>query len=129
MTVRQAGPGILTYSGNRAVVQNQDYSLNSPTSPARVRDTVIAYLTGPGAVSPAVATGSAAPSDALSFVTARSSVTIGGIQAEVSLFGLTPGFVGLYQANLEVPTLVSGEYSLVTTVAGAASNGPLISIR
>ena len=129
LSIRQAGPGIFTYSGNRAVVQNQDYSINSPSNPARVGDTVIAYLTGPGQVSPAVATGSAAPSAPLSWVTAPYSFTIGGIRAEASYFGLTPGFPGLYQANIKVPTLGPGDYSIVTTVAGVASNGPLISIR
>jgi len=129
LSIRQAAPGIFTYSGDRAVVQNQDYSVNSPSNPARVGDTVMAYLTGPGAVSPAVATGSAAPSAPLSRVAAPYSFTIGGIQAEVSYFGLTPGFVGLYQANLKVPTLEAGDYPVVTTVAGVASNGPLISMR
>ena len=129
LSIQQAAPGIFTYSGNRAVVQNQDYSINSPTNPAHVGDYAIAYLTGPGPVGPAVATGSVAPSAPLSKVTSPYSFTIGGIQAEVAYFGLTPGFVGLYQANLKVPTLAPGDYSVVATVAGAASNGPLISIR
>lgn len=129
LSIRQAGPGIFTYSGNRAAALNQDYSLNTPTNPARVGDVVMAYLTGPGPVTPAVATGSAAPSDPLSRVTAPYSFTIGGSQAEVFYFGLAPGFVGLYQANLQVPTLAAGDYAVVSTVAGAASNGPLISIR
>jgi uncharacterized protein (TIGR03437 family) len=90
---------------------------------------VIAYLTGPGPVSPGVATGSVASAAPLSMVSAPYSVTVGGIQAEVSYFGLTPGFVGLYQANLRVPTVGAGDYPIVATVAGAASNGPLISIR
>jgi uncharacterized protein (TIGR03437 family) len=129
LNIRQAGPGIFTYSGNRAVVLNQDYSLNSPINPARVGDAVMTYLTGPGPVSPAVATGSAAPSAPLSEVTAQYSFTIGGVQAAVPYFGLAPGFVGLYQANLQVPILEPGDYPVVVTVAGAASNGPLISIR
>lgn len=129
LSIQQAAPGIFTYSGNRAVVQNQDYSLNSPSNPARVGDTVVVYLTGPGPVSPAVATGSVAPSDQLSTVTAPYLFTIGGIQAQVPYFGLTPGFVGLYQANLKVPALGAGDYPVISTVAGAASNGPLISIR
>ena len=129
LSIRKTAPGIFTYSGNRAVVQNQDYSLNSPTNPARVGDTVVAYLTGPGAVSPSVATGSVAPSAPLSRVSGSYSVTVGGLQAAVSYFGLTPGFVGLYQANLTVPALVPGDYSVVATVGGAPSNGPLISIR
>lgn len=76
-----------------------------------------------------MATGAAAPADTLSEVTAAYSVSIGGIDADVSYFGLAPGSVGLYQANLTVPNLGSGDYSLVATVSGAASNGPLISIR
>jgi uncharacterized protein (TIGR03437 family) len=129
LSVQQAAPGIFTYSGNRAVVQNQDYSTNSPTNPAHVGDYVVAYLTGPGPVSPAVATGLVAPSTSLSWVTAPYAFTIGGVQSKAAYFGLTPGFVGLYQANLQVPTLAPGDYPVVATVAGAASNGPLISIR
>jgi hypothetical protein len=56
LTVHPAGPGIFTSSGNRAIVQNQDYSVNSPTNPAHVGDTVIVYLTGAGGVTPPVAT-------------------------------------------------------------------------
>ena len=129
LNIPQAGPGIFMYSGNRAVVLNQDYSLNASSNPARVGDTVMAYLTGPGPVSPAVATGSLAPSQPLSRVTAPYSFTIGGVQAAVAYFGLAPGFAGLYQANLQVPALGPGDYPVVATVAGATSNGPLISIR
>ncbi len=129
LSIRQTAPGIFTYSGNRAAVLNQDYSANSPSSPAHVGDTVIAYLTGPGAVSPAVMTGSTAPSAPFSIVAAAYSFTIGELPAQVSYFGLAPGFVGLYQANVRVPALAPGDYPIVATVAGAHSNGPLISIR
>lgn len=129
LELRRAAPGIFTYAGNRAVAQNQDYSLNSPSNPARVGDALVAYLTGPGAVSPSATTGQAAPSSPLALVEAPYSFTIGGATAAVSFFGLTPGFVGLYQANLTVPVLTPGEHPLVATVAGAASNRPLVSVR
>lgn len=129
LNVRQAGPGIFTYSGNRAVVQNQDYSINSPGNPARTGDTVIVYMTGPGAVNPPIPTGAVAPLSPLSTVTAPYSFTIGAAQAQVSYFGLTPGFTGLYQANVIVPSLPPGDYPVVSTIAGAVSNGPLISIH
>lgn len=87
------------------------------------------YLTGPGSVSPSATTGQAAPSSPLSTVEGPYSFTIGGAPATVSFFGLTPGFVGLYQANLTVPALAPGEHPLVATVAGAASNRPLASVR
>ena len=130
VNLHQAGPGVFVYGNNRGVVQNQDYSLNTPDNPAKVGDYVIAYLTGPGAVSPAVATGTAAPLSPLSYASAPYSVAIGGSASpDVPFLGLTPGFMGLYQANAKVPSLAPGDYPIVVTVAGAASNGPIISIR
>lgn len=128
INVRQAGPGIFTYSGNRAVVQNPDYSINSASNPARVGDVVVAYLTGAGVVSPSVPTGAIAPVAPLSSVSAAYSISIGGSKAEVSYFGLTPGFVGLYQANIKIPALPPGNYPIVATLAGVSSNGPVISV-
>jgi len=127
--LRQAAPGVFTYNGNRAIVQNQDYSLNSSSNPAHAGDVVTVYLTGGGAVSPAVPTGKPAPSGTLSTVSAEYSFAIGGVRSVVSYFGLTPGFVGLYQANLKVPTLSPGDYPVVATVAGFSGNAPVISIR
>ncbi len=127
--IRDAAPGIFTFPDNRAVVQNQDYSVNSPTNPARSGDIVTVYLTGAGAVSPAVPTGGLALPNPLSLVNSPYSFAIGGFRAAVSYFGLTPGFVGLYQANVTVPSIAPGSYSIVSTVAGVDSNGPLISIR
>jgi uncharacterized protein (TIGR03437 family) len=129
LNIHQTAPGIFVYNGNHAVVQNPDYSVNSPTNPAHVGDFVVAYLTGGGAVNPVLPTGVAAPSTPLSNVSAPYTFTIGGIQAKVTFFGLTPGLLGLYQANLQVPALSSGDYALVATVGGVPSNGPIISVR
>ncbi|HME07345.1 MAG TPA: hypothetical protein VKG25_09855 [Bryobacteraceae bacterium] len=48
--------------------------------------------------------------------------------AVVNYMGLTPGSIGLYQANFVVPTIAAGDRQLVITVAGQASNFPLVSI-
>jgi uncharacterized protein (TIGR03437 family) len=48
---------------NRAIVQNQDLSLNSADNPAVRGSVIAAYLTGQGAVNPAVRSGQAAPFD------------------------------------------------------------------
>jgi uncharacterized protein (TIGR03437 family) len=42
--------------------------------------------------------------------------------------GLTPGFVGLYQADFQVPSVATGDYPVVITVNGVSSNGPVMSI-
>jgi uncharacterized protein (TIGR03437 family) len=129
VSLQQAAPGIFTSPGNRAVVENADYSVNSPSNPTHVGDFVTVYLTGGGSVSPTVTTGVPAPLLPLSYVNGANSVSIGGLTAFVYFLGLTPGFEGLYQANVQVPVLAPGDYPVVATVGGVASNGPLISVR
>jgi hypothetical protein len=46
-------PGIVVYGDNRAVVINQDGTVNSPSAPAKVGDVLVAYFTGGGPVNPA----------------------------------------------------------------------------
>jgi hypothetical protein len=58
-----------------------------------------------------------------------SSATIGGVSAAVSFLGLTPGFVGLAQANITVPAMPSGDYPLILTVAGIESTSALVSVK
>jgi uncharacterized protein (TIGR03437 family) len=129
VTVQAAGPGLFV-QGSHAVVQNSDFSLNSSSDPAKVGDTVIAYLTGAGAVSNQPADGAAAGSGSdLSSVTATVTATIGGQTADVSGAALAPGFVGLWQANIVVPSgLTQGNFPLVVTVGGQASNSANVSV-
>lgn len=63
----------------------------------------VAYVTGLGVVSPAVATGAAAPLDALAYAAAPIRATIGGVDARVEFAGLAPGFIGLGQVNVLIP--------------------------
>jgi hypothetical protein len=64
------------------------------------RPGVVAYLTGGGPVNPAgpLATGGPAPNGASSAALPY-SISVGGQPATQYYLGLTPGFVGLYQAN------------------------------
>ncbi len=129
LNVPPAAPGIFTANGTEAIVQNQNGSLNSANAPAHPGDVLVAYLTGGGAVnssSPWI-TGAASPAGPSS-ITSSHSLTVGGQVAQVSYVGLTPGFVGLYQANFKVPTLTPGTYPVVVTVAGNASNAATIAV-
>ena len=124
-----ATPGIIVYGNNLAVVINPDNSTNSPSTPARVGDTVVAYFLGGGPVnaSGSLMTGAASP-PGLSPVTGPYTVTVGGVGAVVNYVGLTPGSVGLYQANFVVPQVTVGNHPLVLTISGQASNNPLIAV-
>lgn len=127
--VLTAAPGLFVLPGGRAVVQNSDFSLNGPGNPAKAGSTIIAYLTGSGPVSPAVASGAPAPASPLSVVTSDKSATIGSTAATVSFAGLAPGFVGLLQMNIVVPsTLAAGDYPLTITIHGETSNSATISV-
>ena len=63
------------------------------------------YLTGIGQVDNPVATGQPAPLDPLARATLPYNITIGGQGVTVNYLGLTPGSVGLAQANVVVPNL------------------------
>lgn len=128
-TVRAAAPAIFEYGTNRGIVQNQDGSLNGADNPAAAGSAVVVYLTGIGATSPAVADGAAAPA-ALVRASGTSTASIGGRDAAIAFLGLTPGNVGLAQANLVVPAgLTSGDHPLTITLAGQTSKSVLVSMR
>ena len=72
-------------------------------------------------------TGHAAPSTVTFPLTETYSATIGGINAPIVFIGLAPGFVGLYQADIQIPTIATGSHNLILTVGGTASNTTVIS--
>jgi len=127
-TIGPASPGIFTYGANLAVAQNHDYTLNTTSDPAAVGSFVIVYMTGGGAVNATIATGAASPSKPVASVTAPASATIGGQPADVLFLGMAPGFVGIVQADIKIPSLAPGAYPVVVTIGGVQSNGPLISV-
>jgi uncharacterized protein (TIGR03437 family) len=55
-------------------------------------------------------------------------VKVSGNSAIVNYMGLTPGSIGLYQANFVVPKVAAGDHPLVITISGQNSNNPLISV-
>jgi uncharacterized protein (TIGR03437 family) len=125
-------PGIFQYGANRAVAQNvnDNFSLNGPAAPAAVGSTVVVYVTGIGLVSNTPADGAFSPgSPTLSQAVYLNSATLGGVNAAVSFLGLTPGSVGLAQANVTIPSLPSGDYPMILTVAGLQSTSALISVK
>ena len=129
VSVVTAAPGILQFGNKRAVVQNEDYSVNDTGNPAKTGSYVVAYLTGLGALDHAIATGTAAGGEPLSRPRATVSATLGGQAVEVVFAGMTPGFVGLAQMNFQIPGLAAGDYPLVISVNGEKSNAAMVSVK
>jgi uncharacterized protein (TIGR03437 family) len=128
-TISPAAPGIFMFGENRAVVQNQDGSLNTSENPAHAGSIIVAYLTGLGNVDHPVPTGAAAPLSPLSSSLFPVNVTVAGMTADVQFAGLTPGFVGLMQLNVRVPQVPAGTHPIEISINGSASNPAIISVR
>ncbi len=134
VSVSDTAPAIFTanFSGSgQAVAQNSDFSLNgdpaaNPQSKrARKGDFVILYGTGTGAqlINPStgqpliVNDGETATSNPLMATSTSPTVTIGGKAAAVYFSGLAPGFVGLWQLNIQVPNDAPSGASVELTVS------------
>jgi uncharacterized protein (TIGR03437 family) len=127
LPVEAAGPGIFEI-GTQAIAVNADGTLNTTTNGAASGSYISVYFTGTGPVSNAPATGAAAPTSPLAQATLPYSATIDGDAATVTFLGLAPGFVGLGQANITIPSLAAGNYPLVITIGGVASNSATITV-
>jgi uncharacterized protein (TIGR03437 family) len=131
-----SAPGVFSLTNNGgdfapavgpAAVTHADASLVTQASPAVAGETLVLYVTGLGAVSPAVQDGSAAPSQPLSYAVDTSI----GIDIEDQAFirypspsityaGLAPGYAGLYQINFVVPSGVPSGLQWVNVGTSAA---------
>ncbi len=132
LQVTELQPGIYTVntsgSGPGILANAVTGLLNSATNPAHAGDYLVIYATGLGAVQGASgqagpAVGSATPLSPLFYTTSTVTATIGGVTAPVLYSGLTPGFAGLYQINVQVPAGVTTGASVpvVITATDAAT--------
>ena len=131
--IAPVAPGIYTLSqagtGRAAILHASDSTLVSPSNPARPGEFLELFTTGLGSVIPNVTTGAQGPSDPLARTRLVPSATIAGLPATIGFTGLAPGYVGLYQLNLQVPNgISSGEQTLIVTSNGVASNPATIMI-
>jgi uncharacterized protein (TIGR03437 family) len=112
-----------TQNGAHIIAQHSDFTLVNSKNPAKPKEFLVMYLVGLGATDPAVPSGAPAPSATLAKVTHQPTVTVGSLPAKVLFAGLTPGFVGLYQINFQVPAgVASGDIEVDVTQNGVAAN-------
>jgi uncharacterized protein (TIGR03437 family) len=126
-TVDQSGGG----AGAITVVKSNGKQFqSSPAMPAAAGDVLEIFCSGLGAVTPAVLAGSAAPASPPAKTVNQVTATVGGQPVQVAFAGLAPGFAGLYQVNVSVPSGITGDaVPVVLTVAGASSPPVTVAIR
>jgi adhesin/invasin len=118
-----AAPGIFTTPAGVLV----------PTPSAALGEEVAFYITGAGAVSPAIADGAAPPPSTpladLPVPTQNTTVTIGGSPAIIDFIGIPWAVVGVTQINVQVPNgIATGAQPVVVTVDGVASPPATITV-
>jgi uncharacterized protein (TIGR03437 family) len=116
MIVRAAAPGVFTDSAGTLV----------PINTAALNQAIPLFITGAGAVSPALATGAApaagTPVSQLPAPIQGVSVTIGGVDASLEFAGIPQGLVGVVQVNVRVDAKTPlGLQPVVVTVGGVPS--------
>lgn len=118
--VEPAAPQIFRIGAGPAAVHLDGRAVR-PATPAAPGEWIVVFATGLGDVRGEPVAGEAARA-AAAVLPVRAMV--GQSEAEVSYAGLAPGFAGLYQINLRIPTAVAGTLPL-RILAGSAESEPV----
>jgi uncharacterized protein (TIGR03437 family) len=126
-----AAPGLASNADGTVIAQRwEDYALVTAASPAVPGEYLMLYLVGMGAANQPVPNGAAAPLNPPARVVSPPEVTLGGVPVTVYFAGLCPGWVGLYQINIQVPDIPNGGNLLMKVVEnGIASNTAILPVR
>jgi uncharacterized protein (TIGR03437 family) len=134
LTVAAAAPSIffVDQNGTGAVVKLPDYSLIGPNNPAKAGDTLVIFLSGLGQTTPAMQTGAVVgtlPSGFYNTVPVTVTIGQGNVQAPVIASVASPGFAGLYQVAVTVPSGVTGRVLMNVRVGTVLSNAVFVNVQ
>ena len=137
VTVNSAEPGLLGPSSFNiggvqyavGILSDGSYALpvgaisGVASRPAKPGDIITLYGVGFGAVTPASPAGQLVQQ--LNSLSLPLLMSIGGIPVSPSYAGLAPNYTGLYQFNVTVPSLPSGNATLTFSLGGTAGTQKL----
>jgi len=125
------GQGIIVIANTATIAVPVGSIPGLQTRPAHPGEFLSIYATGLGPVTNQPPSGTLAPGNPRSLTTTTPSVTIGELPAPVRSSGLTPGFAGLYQVDVQVPLTVAGgnAVQVVLSIGGATSNTVTIAVQ
>lgn len=128
-------PAFFAWPNKQVVATFQDFSYAAAsgtfsgvtTTPAKPGETIILWGTGFGPTNPAAAEGEETPSNTTCSTQTLPTVTVNNVSATVYGAALAPGFAGLYQVAIQVPSsLSSGNWPVVATIGGVSSPTGLV---
>jgi uncharacterized protein (TIGR03437 family) len=111
LQLAETAPGLFQLDPEFAVATRPDGSVITPENPAQPGDVIVLYATGLGPTSPRAEAGQVATT-AARVTTPNFRLLLNGIDVErerAFYVGLTPGFAGLYQINLNLPMNVADD--------------------
>jgi len=121
-------PALFDLGTGFAIATHADGTLLTDASPAQPGEIVVVYITGMGPTEPnpeaGEIPGAAAPIQMLSSL----SISLGGAVLPTYLIkyaGVTPGCVGLYQLNIELPQDVGADPRIQVALGAKSSTGTL----
>jgi uncharacterized protein (TIGR03437 family) len=131
--LQPANPALFTanlQTSGAALAVNQDGTVNSAANPAPKGSTIALYGTGTGLTNPVLPDGAAAPVSPLAMTALPVTATITGVAAQVIWAGAAPGFAGLSQINVQIPSDLSlqGAVLINLKVGGTALNQNTVTI-
>lgn len=123
LSLTPTSPGLFTAASNgkgRALYFDPSFKQLDIPAPG---STIILYATGLGVTNPPAATGAGgAAAEPLNRAAKAPDVYIGETKAQVAYAGLAPGFVGVYQLNVVVPSSALATNRLFIRTTDMASN-------
>jgi uncharacterized protein (TIGR03437 family) len=133
-TIQPAAPAVFRTGtageerGLATVIRAKNNQLVTLSNPIHPEDVIVIYLTGLGATTPEVPDGYPGPASPLAWAVAKPVVKLGGVELPVLFAGMTPGQVGVYQINAQVPYWVPLGMD-VPLVIEAAGQGTALAVR
>ncbi len=131
----QYGPAFFAWPDNQVVATRTDFSYAAKsgtfsgltTVPAKPGDVIILWGTGFGPTTPEVPTEVETPTDTTYSTSTLPTITIDNVPAKVYGAALAPGFAGLVQVAIQVPsTIGNGEWPVVAKIGGVQSASGLV---
>ena len=128
--VLAAVPGIISVNSQgtgEAVALNQDGKANSAANPAARGTIVTLYATGEGQRNPAGVTGALSAANDAPVLPV--SMTLGGVPAHLTYAASAPGFIGMMQIDVMIPTTApTGAAIPLELIVGTAKSPTSVSL-